>query len=113
MRPDPVLQLLGLAQKAGAVKSGEFMTENTIKEGKAYLCIVSADASDNTRKNFRDMCSYREVPYMEYSDKESLGHAIGKEFRASLCITNEQLAQQIQKKAVLTEVVINGKDQST
>ena len=35
MRPDPVLQLLGLAQKAGCVKSGEFMTESTIKEGKA------------------------------------------------------------------------------
>ena len=113
MRPDPVLQLLGLAQKAGAVKSGEFMTENTIKEGKAFLCIVSADASDNTRKNFRDMCSYHKVPFMEYGGMESLGHAIGKEFRASMCITNEQLARQIQNKAVLTEVVINGKDQGT
>ena len=113
MRPDPVLQLLGLAQKAGAVKSGEFMTESTIKERKSFLCIVAMDASDNTRKNFRDMCSFHKVPYMEYSDMESLGHAIGKEFRASMCITNEQLAKQIQKKAVLTEVVINGKDQST
>ncbi len=95
MRPDPVLQLLGLTQKAGGVKSGEFMTESAIKEGKGFLCIVATDASDNTRKKFRDMCSYHKVPYMEYSDKESLGHAIGKEFRASLCITNEQLAQQI------------------
>ena len=95
MRPDPVLQLLGLAQKAGAVKSGEFMTENTIKEGKSHLCIVAADASDNTRKQFSDMCSYYDVPYLEYSDKENLGHAIGKEFRASLCVTNEKLAQQI------------------
>ena len=98
MRPDPVLQLLGLAQKAGGVESGEFMTENTVKEHKAHLCIVAADASENTRKQFRDMCSYYKVPYMEYSDKESLGHAIGKEFRASLSVTNEQLAQQILKK---------------
>ena len=102
MRPDPVLQLLGLAQKAGSVKSGEFMTENTIKEHKAFLCIVAGDASDNTRKSFKDMCSYYKVPYMEYSDRESLGHAIGKEFRASLCVTDEGLARQIQKK---TEVV--------
>ena len=92
MRPDPVLQLLGLAQKAGGIKSGEFMTESTIKEGKSHLCIVAAD---NTRKQFSDMCSYYDVPYLEYSDKENLGHAIGKEFRASLCVTNEKLAQQI------------------
>lgn len=99
MRPDPVLQLLGLAQRAGGVKSGEFMTENTIKEGKSFLCIVAKDASDNTRKKFSDMCSYRNVPYMEYSDKESLGHAIGKEMRASMCVTNESLAAQILIKA--------------
>lgn len=99
MRPDPVLQLLGLAQKAGGVKSGEFMTENTIKAGKAYLCVVATDASDNTRKQFRDMCDFYKVPYLEYSTKEKLGAAIGKEFRASLCVTNENLANGIKKKS--------------
>ena len=98
MRPDPVLQLLGLAQKAGGVKSGEFMTESAIKEGKAFVCIVAEDASDNTKKHFSDMCSYRDIPYIEYSDMENIGHAIGKQFRASLCVTNEQLAQQIRNK---------------
>lgn len=98
MRPDPVLQLLGLAQKAGGVKSGEFMTETTIKEGKSFLCIVAEDASDNTKKEFKDMCEYYKVPYLVYGKKETLGHAIGKEFRASLCITNEALATGIKDK---------------
>ncbi len=98
MRPDPVLQLLGLAQKAGFVKSGEFMTETTIKEGKSWLCIVAKDASANTRKKFSDACSYRKVPYLEYSDKETLGHAIGKEFRSCLCITDQGFARQLQIK---------------
>ncbi|MCR5302606.1 MAG: L7Ae/L30e/S12e/Gadd45 family ribosomal protein [Lachnospiraceae bacterium] len=98
MRPDPVLQMLGLAQKAGSVKSGEFMTENAIKEQKAFLCVVAGDASGNTKKHFRDMCSYRDIPYIEYADMESIGHAIGKQFRASLCVTNAQLAQQIRNK---------------
>lgn len=98
MRPDPVLQLLGLAQRANAVKSGEFMTENTIKEGKSFLCIVAEDASDNTKKQFRDMCNYYKVPFVTYSTKENLGHAIGKEFRASLCVTNENLANGIKQK---------------
>ena len=81
MRPDPVLSMLGISQKAGSVKSGEFMTEKAVKEGKAFLCIVAGDASENTKKHFSDMCSYRNVPYIEYSDMESIGHAIGKQFR--------------------------------
>lgn len=98
MRPDPVLQLLGLAQRAGAIKSGEFMTENTIKAGKSFLCVVAEDASDNTKKQFNDMCNHYKVPFVIYSTKENLGHAIGKEFRASLCVTNEDLANGIKKK---------------
>ena len=108
MRPDPVLQLLGLAQKAGCVKSGEFMAESMIKEGKSFLCITAEDASDNTKKHFKDMCSYRSIPYAEYSVKENLGRAIGKDFRATLCVTDEGLAGQIQKK--MAEVTINGKN---
>ncbi len=108
MRTDPVLQLLGLAQKAGMVKSGEFMTESTIKSQKAFLCIVAADASDNTRKQFRDMCTYYEVSYVEYSDRESLGHAIGKEYRASLCITDEKFAQKLKDKIINTPIVYDG-----
>lgn len=95
MRPDKVLSLLGLSQRAGAVGSGEFMTETSLKEGKSYLVIVANDSSDNTKKHFKDMCAYRSVPYREYADKESLGHAIGKEFRASLSVNNENLAKEI------------------
>lgn len=98
MKGDPVLSLLGIAQKAGCVKSGEFMTESMIREGKAYLCIISGDASDNTKKKFRDMCSYRNVTLAEYSGMEELGHAIGKDFRSSLCVTDEKLAQKLHDK---------------
>jgi len=98
MKPDSVLQLLGLAQRAGRVASGEFMTENTVKEGKSWLVIVAMDASDNTKKQFKNMCDYRDIPYREYSDKERLGHAIGKEFRASCSVTDENLAKELVKK---------------
>lgn len=47
-----VLNLLGLATRAGKTASGEFMTEKAIKSGKAYLVIVSEEASDNTKKMF-------------------------------------------------------------
>ena len=73
-----VTSLLGLATKAGKISSGEFMTEKTVKEGKAYLVMVADDASDNTKKKFKNMCEFYEVPICFFSEKESLGHAMGK-----------------------------------
>ena len=98
MKPDKVLWMLGIAAKAGGVASGEFSTEKAVKDGRAYLVIVAADASENTKKNFRNMTDFYEVPMYLYGDKEILGHFIGKEFRASLAVTNEGLAHSIEDK---------------
>ena len=93
-----IFSLIGLSMKAGKVVSGEFATEKAVKTGKAFLAIVAATASDNTKKKFRNMCDYYQVPYMELGLKEELGAAIGKEFRASLAITDENLAAAIKKQ---------------
>lgn len=92
---DRVLGMLGMAQRAGAVKSGEFMTESCIKDGSAFLVVVASDSSDNTKKQFNNSCEYYNVPIRIYADKETLGHCIGKEFRASLAVTDEGLANKI------------------
>lgn len=86
---------MGLATKAGKVVSGEFMTEKSVKEGKAFLVVVAEDSSDNTKKNFSDMCTFYNVPYKVYGDKVSLGHAIGKEFRASAAVLDEGFANSL------------------
>lgn len=98
MKTDKILGMIGLAKKAGRLVSGEFMTEEVIKDGAAQLVIIASDVSENTRKKFTNSCSYYHVPIREYSDKETLGHAIGKEFRASLAVTDKGLAQAILKK---------------
>lgn len=88
-----LLSMLGLATKAGQIKSGEFSTEKAVKEGKAYLVIVADDASDNTKKMFRNMCDYYQVPCYFFAEKVQLGHAIGKQFRASVACTSEQFSK--------------------
>lgn len=98
MKPDKVLSMLGIAAKSGNIASGEFSTEKAIKEHRAYLVVVAEDSSDNTKKNFSNMCHYYQVPYVTYTDKETLGHCIGKEFRASLAVTNEGLAKSVLKQ---------------
>lgn len=91
------LSLLGLCQKAGRIKSGEFQTESAIKTFEAFLVIVAEDASDNTKKKFKDSCSFYEVEYKEYGTKESLGRAIGKDERSSLAICDEGFAKSLLK----------------
>ncbi len=97
MKQDKVLSLIGLATKAGRTVSGEFMTEREVKSGQAALVIVADDSSDNTKKKFRDMCEFYKVPIYFYGDKDTLGHAMGKEFRASLAILDEGFAKGVLK----------------
>jgi len=92
-----VLSLIGLATKAGKTVSGEFCTEREVKSGRAALVIVAEDASDNTKKKFQNMCEYYKVPIYFYEDKDTLGHAMGKQFRASLAVLDEGFAKGIRK----------------
>ena len=96
MHRDKVLSLIGLAMKAGRCISGETMTESETKSGRARLVIIASDASENTKKKFRDMCKFYKVPIYMYGCKDTLGHAMGKEFRASLEILDEGFADGIQ-----------------
>lgn len=84
--------------KAGKVVSGEFSVETAIKDGQVFLCIVAGDASDNTKKKFKNMCTYRNIDLIEFGDKTLLGAAIGKEFRATIGIVDEGFAKTIKSK---------------
>ena len=92
-----VLSLLGLSAKSGNLVSGELSTEKAVKEHKAALVVVAEDASDNTKKSFSNMCAYYHVPMIVFADKETLGHAIGKQFRASVAVTQDGFAKVILK----------------
>ena len=93
-----VLSLVGLATRAGKTVSGEFSTEKSVKTGKGFLVLVAEDASENTRKKFRDMCDFYEVPVYVFGDKEELGKYCGREFRASLAVQDENFAKAIIKE---------------
>lgn len=97
------LSLLSLATRAGKTKSGSFQTEQAVKSGLACLVIVAEDASENTKKKFRNMCSFYEVPILFYSDQDTLGHAMGKEFRTSAAVTDAGFADEIEKQLKMEE----------
>ena len=97
LKPSKAMSMISLATKAGKTASGEFSTEQSVKSFKAELVIVAADASDNTKKKFQNMCEFYEVPIYVYGNKESLGHAMGKENRAMLAVNDPGFAKSIIK----------------
>lgn len=97
LKSSKALSLVSLATKAGKTASGEFCTEKEVKTGMAELVIVAEDASANTKKKFKNMCDFYEVPIYFYGDKDTLGHAMGKEFRATLAVTDAGFAKGIKK----------------
>lgn len=98
MKTDKILSMLGLAEKAGKIASGEFSTEKAVKSHQASLVVVATDASDNTKKMFRNMCEFYKVPMYLYGTKEELGHHIGKQYRASLAVTDQGFSKSLESK---------------
>ena len=98
MKRDNILSLVGLAKKAGKIAAGEYQTEQAVRCHEAHLVIVSVEASENTKKKFRNMCTFYDVPVYFYGGKVELGTAIGCEFRASLAVLDEGLSRSIEKK---------------
>ena len=60
--------------------------------------LLSNDASDNTKKMFENQCKHYQVPFYCWGLKEELGHAIGKEFRASIAVTDQGFAEALLKQ---------------
>jgi ribosomal protein L7Ae-like RNA K-turn-binding protein len=44
------------------------------------------------------MCEYRNIEFVEFSDKHTLGKALGKEVRATLSILDFSFAENIKSK---------------
>lgn len=91
-----ILSMLSLAKRAGKLVSGEFLVEDSIRRKKSKLVVIASDASENTKKLFKNKCMFYGVDYFIYASKEELGFSIGKFKRASLSIEDENFASKIQ-----------------
>lgn len=89
------MNLLGLANRARKIISGEELSLKEIRSGKAKLVILSADASANTAKKITDKCTYYQVPLRIVEDRYLLGCAIGKESRVVVAVLDEGFAKKL------------------
>lgn len=98
-----IYSFLGLATKAGKLLSGEETCERKLKAGKVYLVIVAEDASENTKKKFKNMCDYRKVDIRYFGTKEMLGRFTGKRIRSVIAIADRGFAGRL-KEMIVTVV---------
>ena len=92
-----VFSMIGLATRAGKTVAGEFSVEKAVKQKKAWLVIVSEEASDNTKKLFFNKSKYYKIPCFVYGSKQELGEATGNDCRASIAITDRGFSETINR----------------
>ena len=89
------MSLLGLANRARKITSGEELTVKEIRSGNAKLILLSEDASQNTTKKITDKCRSYKVPLKQVPNREVLGKAIGKEQRVVVAVLDNGFAQKL------------------
>lgn len=95
--PRRVGALLGFAQAAGKIASGEEAARLALRRGKGRLVIVAADASPATQKRFRLLAERMRVPHFVAGTRESLGAAIGKAWRSVVVVMDPGFASTIRR----------------
>ncbi|QPC46384.1 YlxQ family RNA-binding protein [Mangrovibacillus cuniculi] len=90
------MNLLGLANRARKVISGEELVVKEVRHQRAKLVILSDDASPNTEKKIMDKCRSFNVPVARGVTRYELGHAIGKDARVVVTILDGGFARSLQ-----------------
>ena len=98
-RPDALLQLLGLAARAGAVLPGTERVRESARSGSLEFVLVASDASDNSRDKLVPLLTSRQIPHAVVFDRVALGGAVGKAPLSALGITDKKLAKRVLEMA--------------
>lgn len=73
-----ILNLLGLATRAGLLVSGEDIVIDAIQKKKAKIVFIGNDASDNTLDKFQKKCFHYKIEVNTMFTSEELSRSIGK-----------------------------------
>lgn len=88
---------LGLCQKSGQIVSGEIGVNNEFKKGNIKLLILAEDASDSTKERYLYLAKKQKVKSIISGNKDLLGSAIGKNYRAIIGIKDKSMADNLMK----------------
>ncbi len=91
--------VLGFAQAAGKLASGDGAVERALRHGRAVLVVVAEDAGPATVRRFEALCAAKGVPWMRWGRKAALGAWLGQRPRAVLAVCDPHFARLLQGAA--------------
>jgi len=97
-RRTEVLQLLGLARRAGAVVSGTEAVRGAVRQGEARLVLMAGDAAGPQARKVERTLENRPIPRAVLGDRAILGAAVGRAPVSAVAVTGASLAEQIRRK---------------
>lgn len=96
MNRQAVLNLLGIAMRAGKLVTGEELVIKSIQKRQAKFIFVAHDASENTKKKLRDKSSHYKVPIDDSLEQMALSSAIGRK-RMIISVSDEGFAKKFEE----------------
>jgi ribosomal protein L7Ae-like RNA K-turn-binding protein len=90
-----VLQLVGLARRAGYVAVGTRAVKEAASRGDLCVVVVAADATENARKRLHGLTGQAEVAVVTCGARGSLGRAVGRQQAVVVGIGDRGLGQRI------------------
>lgn len=92
-----LFNLLGLAQRAGKVASGEAAVKEALLRRKACLLIITEDAGKSTRRKFAGWAEREGIPVYCAGTSYELGLALGRTARVIAAVTDPNFARRIEQ----------------
>ena len=95
MNETKLKNLLGLAQRARLLVSGNFKVNEALKFEKVKLLIVTTDASERSFAQYKKISEEKNLPLLRVLTKESLGQCLGKDERTVAAILDDEFKKSI------------------
>lgn len=93
-KEEQLLNLLGLAQRAGKLVSGEDLVIKSIQSNQAQLVFLAQDAGPNLKKTIEDKSRYYQKMVVDQFTTHELSLAIGRQ-RKVLSVVDSGFAKKM------------------
>lgn len=97
MNETKLKNLLGLAQRARLLVSGNFAVMEALKKEQVKAIILTTDASSATAEEFEKISAEKSLPLYRALTKDTLGQCLGKDYRAVAAVLDVGFTKSIEK----------------
>jgi ribosomal protein L7Ae-like RNA K-turn-binding protein len=96
MSAERVLNMLGMAMRAGAVIPGTDRVREAARGGTLVLAIIARDASENSRGKLMPLLAVRGIAHVVRYERGELGAAVGRGPLSAVGVIEPTLAARLQ-----------------